>query len=193
LYDGALAGGGIVISVSVHRIDLMRYLVGDVQRVFAVCRRGGSPYTNGAEDYASAILEFANGAIGEHFATYSGFRMPYSESFMLFGQNGSVHAVPNPGTDRAPALYATRAHSAPREEASAWKSMFTGFLPVEPDASGLPTDNSFANEIAHFVTCCRTGQEPISSGRDNLGTMAVIFGIYESARTGSWVPLKAVQ
>ena len=36
------------------------------------------------------------------------------------------------------------------------------------------------------------GKEPISSGRDNLGTMKAIFGIYESARIGEPVDLAAL-
>ncbi len=184
LYDGTLAGGGIVISVSVHRIDLIRYFVGDVRRVAAICRSGGPPYQHGAEDYASATLEFENGAIGEHFATYSGFRMPYSESFMLFGDDGAVHALPEPGHSQGPAFYVSRQHEALPAAAPRWERQFSGFLPVEPDAAGLPSNDGFTNELAHFAGCCRSGAEPLSSGRDNLGTMAVIFGIYESARQG---------
>jgi predicted dehydrogenase len=184
LFDGALAGGGIVISVSVHRIDLVRYFVGDVRRVAAFCRPGAPPYKNGAEDYASAILEFENGAIAEHFATYSGFRMPYSEMFMLFGDQGAVHAVPELGQSMGPAFYASRSHDGAPPEAQGWARNYTGFVAVEPDRLGLPTDDGFTNEIAHFAECCRSGEKPLSGGRDNLGTMAVIFGIYESSRRG---------
>lgn len=184
LFDGRLAGGGIVISVSVHKIDLVRYLVGDILRVAAFCRPGALPYKNGAEDYASAIVEFENGAIGEHFATYSGFRMPYSEMFMLFGDDGAIHALPEAGKSTGPALYVSRQHDGAPLDARGWARAYTGFLPVEPVRDGLPSDDPFANEIAHFVECCRTGREPLSSGRDNLRTMAVIFAIYESARRG---------
>lgn len=184
LFDGALAGGGIVISVSVHRIDLVRYLVGEVKRVASFCRTGNPPYKNGAEDYASATLEFESGAIGEHFATYSGFRMPYSEMFMIFGDDGAVHAVPELGKSMGPAFYASRQHDGAPPEAKGWGRAYTGFLPVEPDRGDLPSDEGFTNEIHHFATCCRSGAEPLSSGRNNLGTMAVIFGMYESARRG---------
>ena len=40
-----------------------------------------------------------------------------------------------------------------------------------------------------FVECCHEGKELISSGKDNLGTMKVVLGIYESARTGKAVDL----
>ncbi len=188
LFDGRLAGGGIVISVSVHRIDLARYLVGDVRRVLGLTRQGDAPYVGGAEDYASALLEFENGAMGEHFATYSGFRMPYSEMFMLFGDDGAVHALPGAGEAMGPAFFASRL----REDAArgpGWNAQFCGFLPVAADREDLPTDDGFTNEIAHFAACCRSGQEPLSSGRDNLGTMKVIFGIYQSAASGRWVDL----
>ncbi len=184
LFDGKLAGGGIVISVSVHKIDLMRYFVGDIRRVAAFCREGSPPYKNGAEDYASAIVEFENGAVGEHFATYSGFRMPYSEMFMLFGDDGAVHALPEPGKGGGPAFYVSRQHDNAPSDAKGWGRVHTGFIPVEPDRRDLPGDDAFTNQIFHFATCCRRGEEPLSSGRNNLGTMAAIFGIYESARRG---------
>lgn len=190
LFDGQLAGGGIVISVSVHRIDLVRYLVGDVKRVMALTHTGAAPYRRGAEDYAAAVLEFENGAIGEHFATYSGFRMPYSEMFMIFGDHGAVHALPPAGHSMGPALFATRSRDDSATRSAGWDGQFSGFLPVPPDGAGLPAgDDGFANEIAHFAECCRSGHEPQSSGRDNLGTMKAILGIYRSAETGAWVDL----
>jgi predicted dehydrogenase len=193
LFDGRLAGGGIVISVSVHRIDLVRYLVGDVRRVLALTRPGAAPYRNGAEDYAAAVLEFENGAIGEHFATYSGFRMPYSEMFMIFGDDGAVHALPPPGQAAGPAFFASRRREDRAGRGEGWAAQFGGFLPVPPDGEGLPAgEDGFANEIAHFAACCRSGAEPESSGRDNLGTMGVILGIYRSAETGRWVDLASL-
>jgi predicted dehydrogenase len=38
IFDGQRAGGGVVMSVAVHKLDLMRYLVGEVARVTAVTR-----------------------------------------------------------------------------------------------------------------------------------------------------------
>lgn len=192
LFDGRLAGGGIVISVSVHRIDLVRYLVGDVARVSAITHAGAAPYSHGAEDYAAAVLEFKGGFLGEHFATYSGYRLPYSESLLLLGDRGAVHALPAAGQAMGPALYATADRDDAAGRAPGWEAQYTGFLPVPPDREGLPGDDGFANELAHFAACCRSGEEPLSSGRDNLGTLRVIFGIYRSAQTGAWVDLAAL-
>ena len=118
------AGGGVVISVAVHRIDLMRYLVGDVVRVSAVCRTTRPEYVNGAEDQATATLELANGALGEMFATSSAFRMPWSESFMIFGDDGTMHAAPAPGNIRGPAVVASSRRTPPATE---WLDQVAGF------------------------------------------------------------------
>jgi predicted dehydrogenase len=185
-YDAARAGGGVVVNVAVHRIDLLRYLVGEIRRVSsAVCRTTHPYFVNGAEDYAAVTLDFENGAVGQLFATCSAFRTPWSEQFMIFGEAGVIHAVPEPGQLRGPAFVATPSRSPRVEE---WFDQFAGFEPLAaPD--GLPSESGQVNEILHFAECCRTGAEPLSSGRDNIGTMKVVAGIYESARTEQPVEL----
>ena len=185
-YDGSRAGGGVVISVAVHRIDLIRYLVGDVVRVSAVCRTTRPEYVNGAEDQAIATLELANGALAEMFATSSAYRMPWSESFMIFGDEGTLHAAPAPGNIRGPAVVASKMRTPPARE---WLDQVEGFETLEIDRDGLPSDSGQVNELLHFAECCRTGNEPISSGRDNIETMKIVFGIYESSRRGVPVTL----
>ncbi len=185
--DGSLAGGGIVISVAIHKIDLLRYLIGDVVRVNAQCRTIDPAFINGAEDLAVATLEFASGAIGQLFASWGAFRLRYSENLMIFGDTGAVHALPETPTQMGPAWIASRQRTPTVEPGFA--GQFGGFELVAPDQTGLPTAESFANQLVHFAECCRTGAEPLSSGRDNLRTMQVVFAIYESARTGQTVEL----
>ena len=66
------------------------------------------------------------------------------------------------------------------------------FEAVEPDTQTVPSRNCFVNEILHFEECCRQGKEPISSGRDNIETIKMIMGIYESSRTGRAVDLDSL-
>jgi predicted dehydrogenase len=186
LYDGERAGGGVVISVAVHKIDLLRYLIGEVKRVSAVCRTQHPAFINGAEDYAIATLEFetSEGAVlGEMFATYSGFRLPWSEQFMIFGEQGAIYMVPPlSGHDRTMVASIRRSPSV-----SGWETQFSGFEAIEPEMEGLAGPDNFINEILHFAECCASGKEPLTSGRDNLNTMRIVFGIYESAHTGQAV------
>jgi predicted dehydrogenase len=55
------------------------------------------------------------------------------------------------------------------------------------DNVGLPTSNPSINELLHFVECAQNGQEPFSSGYDNINTIRFIEAMYESDRTGKMV------
>jgi predicted dehydrogenase len=185
-YDGARAGGGAVIGVGVHRLDLARFLVGDVKRVSAVMKTASQQFVNGAEEYAAATLEFENGALGQAFATVSAFRTPWSEQLLVFGEHGTIHASPVPGNTRSRAFVASERRSTAVVE---WGDQFQGFEPIDVDAEGLLSESGQVNEILHFASCCYSGAEPLSSGRDNLGTMKLVTAIYASARSGQPVEL----
>ena len=189
MLNGAQAGGGVVISQCIHGIDLMRYFIGDVVRVTAICRNTSSLFLRGAENFACAILEFENGAIGEMFGTFSGFRMPWGEQFMIFGDEGTIHAVPPKGEYEGEVMIATRKSAAPFTE---WTDQFRGFVPLAVESNGLPSDDAYVCEILHFVDCCKRGIEPQTSGRHNINTMKTVFAIYESSRTGASVELSTL-
>lgn len=68
--DTARAGGGILMAIGIHQIDLLLYLTGlSVRRVAAICRNaGGEPVK--IEDAAVLALELSNGAVA---SAQSGF------------------------------------------------------------------------------------------------------------------------
>lgn len=49
-----------------------------------------------------------------------------------------------------------------------------------------------AGALTEFVSAIREGREPETSGRDNLGTLAMVEAVVESARRADWVALGAV-
>lgn len=98
--------------------------------------------------------------------------------FWLFGDNGVVHTLPEKQQrERYTGLPNPRINTQNNPESR------KEFKTLSIDDIDLPSDDAFINEIIHFVDCIETGREPISSGQDNLGTMATIFGIYRSADT----------
>jgi predicted dehydrogenase len=64
-YDARLSGGGCVIDLGIHLVDLALWLLGfpAVERVSAALRAAGAPLVRGegVEDYAAAQLELAGG------------------------------------------------------------------------------------------------------------------------------------
>ena len=60
----------------------------------------------------------------------------------------------------------------------------------EPDQELRPEETPVEQldlPIAHFVDCIRNDREPLTSGRDNLGTMKIAAAAYESASKGGEV------
>ena len=203
-------GGGILMVNSVHHLDLLRYYVGDVKRVNGICRTMESQMANGAEDLFFATLEFKNGAIGDVYGNWTTRLAPEGMSYMVYGSEGTLHSTPPlPENARGVNQFGPIMFALKTEE----KAQARAQLPVmaaagqeltaeqirevlDPDFEPLPTRDGdqpstdfFINEILQCEASCRTGAEPISSGRDNIGTMKIIFGILESSRTGRTVDL----
>jgi glucose-fructose oxidoreductase len=188
--DGKQAGGGSLIWNATHFIDLFRYFIGDARRVFAKCWTDHPMFTGGAEDRVMATIEFKNGAVG-HISNSWSTRAPWQFQFIILGSEGSVYTPVVAGGSSLEQHEAPAVVSSPRHDvagAGPGGMPSRPFVPIDPP-KGIFSDNPYANEIAHFADCCRSGKEPISSGHDNLGTMKIIFGIYESSRTGKPIEL----
>ena len=198
------AGGGIGFTNTIHEVDLVRHLVGDVKRVNGVTRTVSPRLINNAEDILCATLEFENGAVGTVLCLWCAVRGPVSQQYTLLGDKGALHSLPvfpiYRGDHFGPVVVSSPERDEPgtepvmnrREPARQLKGMedIMGYYhQLAPGTWGLPSDNCFTNEILHFAECSQEGKEPISSGREILGSMKVLFGIYESARTGKAVDL----
>jgi len=193
MFDGARSGGGVLITNTVHIIDLLRYFIRDVRRVTGVRKTVAPTMLGGAEDYACATLEFENGAIGTAFGIWSVSRTPVGIQYQLFGDDGALYTSSEPPTTRGDQVGPIMVSSPKRDGPSACAGeQLRTFTRLEPMKEGLPSDVSFVNEILHFADCCCTQKEPISSGRNNLGTIKTVVGIYESARTGRALDLSTL-
>ena len=189
--DGRRAGGGILMTKGIHHLDLLRYHVGNVKRVTGICRTVQPQRVNGAEDLVVATLEFENGAIGDVLGNWTTFLSPEAMSYLVFGSEGTLHSTPPSTPSQALAQFGTI--TVARGLSGGEGAMpRPDFAPLPIDGVDLPSDNCFVNEILHFEECCRSGTEPITSGRDNIETVRVIMGIYESSRTGRAVELETL-
>jgi predicted dehydrogenase len=188
--DGKQAGGGSLIWNATHFIDLFRYFIGDASRVLGHCWTDHPMFTSEAEDRAMATIEFENGAVA-HISNSWSTRTPWQFQFMLFGEEGSVYTPVVAGGSpleqhEAPAMVSSPRHDI--EGAGPGGTPSRPFVPIDLPEDVF-SDNPYVNEIAHFADCCRSGQEPISSGHDNLGTIRILRGIYESSQRGEMVDL----
>lgn len=197
--NDAAAGGGVLLLNSVHHLDLLRYYVGNVKRVSAFMRSVQPQMVGGAEDLVAAALEFENGAIGDVLACWTTYVARNAPSYTVIGSAGTIQSTPpqlggdadTPVRHFGAILFAEKEeHLDPRNRPGDLEKIVNPpFEPLHTRDDELPSPNYFVNEILHFADCATSGREAISSGRDNIETMKVIFGMFESSRTGKAVDL----
>lgn len=156
-------GGGPLQENTVHAVDILRFLIGEIKRVYA---EGANLFNQDRApqlDTAVVTLRFADGAIaslGTGQASEWGFA---GESCSMGFENAAARVwgeFDNPGHLR----YVLR-----DDRGSV----------VSVDRVGA---DLFRLELDHFVECVREGTEPIASGRDVRGSVEVCRAIKESAR-----------
>lgn len=187
--DISRSGGGPLIDIGVHVIDLSWYLMGKPKPVSVsanVYRKLGnrsnvqglsfykaSDYDarhNTVEDMANALIRFANGASLLVDVSFTLHAKEDRTSVALFGDKGGFEIAPD-------MMMVTEKYDT--------------ILNVYPqtDHSGLNVEAAFQNEIDHFIECIRTGREPISPVEDGVEVMKMLCGVYESAAQGKEVLL----
>lgn len=65
----ATEGGGVLINQSIHTLDLMQWVMGDVEKVRGHVSNYRFSHINDTEDTAELMIDFKNGARGIFFAT----------------------------------------------------------------------------------------------------------------------------
>ena len=181
LLDGEKAGGGVVISLAIHQLDLIRFLSGqDFVEVIA-SGRFDEPFHHGAESCAVALLKMSGGASGVLHANYLAPRVPYCEALTLFGQYGTIiqHAD-SIGQYRGYFRYASIANQATEH----WTDQFDGFERVLASNDSALSDDAFTNQLVAFADSVILGRPSLNSIYRNFNTLACIAALYTSIRTG---------
>ncbi|SEO88866.1 Gfo/Idh/MocA family protein [Paenibacillus sp. OV219] len=158
--------GGVIVDLMVHDIDFMRWTLGEAKSVYAM------GHCNGEIEYALVTLVFESGAVAnlEAFWGYPGsFR--YAAEFA--GSGGLV------STDSMKSQSLQIRKSAQEQ---------SGDKVVEiPQSPGF-TD-PYYKELQHFLSCIKTGSEPIVTAHDAYKALEIAAAARESLETGKVVLL----
>lgn len=187
--EKARAGGGPLIDLGVHVIDLVRYLMGNPKPVSVygatfqkllnrpqIKKQGGYAAADQSEadvfdveDLATAMIRFDNGAVLQVEAAFS---------LNIKKDTGEIE------------LFGTKAGAKLDPQAHLFSEMNGYLVNVDFDQdTALSFDGLFANEINHFVDCVRGRAACIAPAADGVALMRILDAVYESARTGHEVVL----
>lgn len=172
---GTLArdGGGVLMTQAIHTLDLFRALVGKVERVAAVSTT--TPiHQMECEDYVSAAMALADGAVGNLVATTAALPGRPDE-IDLFCENGVARLSGG-------------------ELVVHW---LTGDITTVTEATGLgggadpmafPPD-SHRELLLDFARAIEEKRDPKVSGREGLRTQLLIEALIRSSQTMAWEPV----
>ena len=161
----ALDGGGAVMNQSIHTIDLLWWLMGDVDSVSAYKATLTHPQIE-AEDNAVAVLRFKSGALGVFEASTS-ITPAEPRTIEIHGDKGTAILK---GDD----FQLLSSEGSSKEESSS-----EGAGSAHPLA-GLGFENH-RRQYAEIVRAILSGHEPVVSGQDSLQSLAIAEAIYRSA------------
>jgi predicted dehydrogenase len=152
-------GGGCLIGSGIHRLDLLRWFVGEVQEVSAYASFDESRLEG--EVAAAVAIRFENGAVGDFYCDWGVHRpWPFGESLSITGTEGGI--IWKDGAY----LISDRAN--PRSEKK----------PIAVAAG------EYESMWAHFAECVRTGKRPLTSGEEGRASLALVRAAYRSIETG---------
>jgi UDP-N-acetyl-2-amino-2-deoxyglucuronate dehydrogenase len=172
---GSLAqdGGGVLLTQAIHSLDLLLSLTGPVSSVTAMARTTRL-HDMETEDFVSAGLEFANGAVGALMATTASYpggpemlTLNFAKaSAVLTGGILTIQSV----TGEVTVIGAEKAGGG------------------GADPMAFPFD-WHQNQIAEFVDAVRHGRAPLSNGHTALQVHRLIDAILRSSQQGQRVTL----
>ncbi|MBU0512350.1 MAG: Gfo/Idh/MocA family oxidoreductase [Chloroflexi bacterium] len=173
---------GTLMEWGIHHIDLMRYLFGEAESVYA--RMRSAPGDNLVIDRrALAVLNFRSGVTAYLDMSSASFSVwgnvnrdgPMVEDARIEGASGTILLIPDP--ERGDLLrIVTAADSSER-----------------PVYSGTPQSVYQASYTAahqHFIDCLLSGEMTETGAQDNLETLAVTLAAYHSSKKDQVVTIE---
>jgi predicted dehydrogenase len=179
------SGGGPLIDIGVHMLDLALHLMGNPKPVavsgsvyaeFGPRKRGigtwGRPDWNGkfdVEDLATALIKMEDGST-----------LTLEVSWAVHMDTNSKPFVHLMGTEGGASLYGSQG-----------KLLTEKFdRPMETELTSPSQDEGARVRLSkHFLECVRTGREPLTSALTGFTNNLVLDAIYKSAQTGREVIL----
>lgn len=166
-HDPAISGGGPLMDLGIHCIDLVRFLCGPVVAVMAMVDTLAAP--SPVEDTATLLLKLANGAqavVTSHWSTAT-FEPQQANGLEIYGTAGTIQAAPIQAKDSAGSLRLLTA---------------AGVQDFSVAPGGRRPHVALLEAFAQALAAGAPAPIP---GEEGLAGLAVVEAAYQSAQSGA--------
>jgi predicted dehydrogenase len=171
-------GGGPLLINAIHEIDNLRYVCGEISRVYAEV----SNKTRGfeVEDTVSVSVRFKDGALASILMSDTapslwGYECTTGENPFFYPTKGDIyHYLGTKASLTFPSLMKTY-YADPAK--MGWQH------PISTVQVEAPKDDTYVEQMRHFCRVVRGEEEPRTSGEDGRRTLEVIMAVAKSGQT----------
>ncbi|MFH0962980.1 MAG: Gfo/Idh/MocA family oxidoreductase [Planctomycetota bacterium] len=152
-----------VIGGGCHAVDLLRWVAGEIEEVFAYANHKALPEWP-CDDCTVAVARFASGVVGKVFVGI-GVRRPYTMRSVFYGREGTLIC-----DNTSPEVLLARAS---RADALEWEH-----IPVDISSHNVQA------EASEFLAAVRGEKPLVTDAREGARTVAACAAIVRSAKLG---------
>ena len=180
-WDKQLAGGGAIVDLGSHCIEIARSFIGkQVRPVEVMCRGDTQVHQIESEDHAIGLVRYENGAIGQFEVSWA-IRGGMDLRDEVVGTEGTLwlnHWL-RTGFEVFSAVGIQEAVAEKSERSGGW------MFPVGDEASALGNRSMFQEMFDSY----EAGREPCETFRDGVIVNAIVDACYRSMETKRWVSI----
>jgi predicted dehydrogenase len=176
--DRAEAGGGALLEHSIHSCDILGWLFGPVERVYATTR---SVFGYSVEDVAALTIEHANGVVGNLVTVFNGVQHREERRLEVFFERAAVELTTDfvvGAPEDSFLVHRAEEHHAQRYDVDALRREAFAADGFDPNREVF-VYQYFAHHA--FADALRAGRAPSPDVGDALRAHALVEAAYRSA------------
>ncbi len=168
-------GGGSLMNQAVHTVDLMQWIMGDVESVTS--QIGIYAHKIDTEDFTASLIKFKSGAVATFVSTTNAYP-GLNTGIKLYGTKGSIEC------DGDSVLLWKREDARENEE----DDMITNYAGNSAATALDPTlCTGHASMVEDMIAAVRDKRNPQIVPLEAVKSVRIVNAIYESAKTGKTV------
>ena len=180
-WDPDLAGGGVLMDMGCHSVEVARYLIGK-KPVEAYAWGATLVHKTMAEDNSLALVKYEEGKLGQSensWAAHGGLDLRYE----VYGSDGAFFVNPTRETGISVFTVASEDKVGYMVEKAETKKGWMHPIWREHELYG------YLFELQHFVSCILKDEKPKETFEDGYNVNCVLDACYGSMKSGKWEPV----